>query len=351
MVAVKTMRSLIFYGPKDLKVEEKVIPQISDDEMLIKVTYAGVCGTDNRIYQGTKIIASPRIIGHEFVGEIVELGADVKQFEVGNRITIYPMIPCGVCYVCRAGRKNICVNRITIGYEIDGGFSQYVKIPAIAIEAGNVIKVPEGLPDEVVAASEPIAAAYHGIKRCNIQEGQTVVIVGAGPIGLYHTQLARIQKPARLIVIEPQQEKRELAAEMGATHTINPTSVTPLDEIMKITNGEGADVVIIDVGIPKIIEDSLHYVKKGGTFLIFAGCPHGTTITIDPNVIHYKEINFTGSSASTPEIHAEVLNFLATGQMDVTKLISGILPMDDWQQAFEMKNNYLGIKVLIDPWK
>jgi L-iditol 2-dehydrogenase len=350
-VAAKTMRSLTFYGPKDLRVEDKVIPHTAEDEMLIKVTYAGVCGTDNRIYQGTKIISTPRIIGHEFVGEIVELGSQVKQFELGNRVTIYPMIPCGECYVCKSGRKNICVNRTTIGYEIDGGFSQYVKIPANAIEAGNVIKVPDGLSDEVVAASEPIAAAYHGIKRCNIQEGQTVVIVGAGPIGLYHTQLARIKKPSRLIVIEPQQEKRELAAEMGATHTINPSTANAFEEIMKITDEEGADVVIIDVGIPKIIEESLPYVKKGGTFLIFAGCPHGSAITIDPNVIHYKEINFTGSSASTPEIHAEVLHFLATGQMDVTKLISGILPIDDWQQAFEMKNNYLGIKVLIDPWK
>lgn len=350
-MAAGMMRSLTFYGPKDLKVEEKAIPRISEDEMLVKIRFAGVCGTDNRIYQGTKKIPSPRIIGHELVGEIVELGARVQQFEVGHRVTIYPMIPCGTCYICQSGRKNICVNRVTIGYELDGGFSQYVKIPAIAIEAGNVIKVPEGLADEVVAASEPIAAAYHGIKRCNIQEDQTVVIVGAGPIGLYHTQLARLQKPSRLIVIEPQEEKRALAAEMGATHTVNPMDSNPLQEVMSITDGEGADVVIIDVGIPKIIEDSLPYVKKGGTFLIFAGCPHGSEITIDPNEIHYKEINFTGSSASTPEIHAEVLQLLATGQMDVTKLISGVVRLDDWQQAFEMKNNYLGIKVLIDPWK
>jgi L-iditol 2-dehydrogenase len=345
------MRSLSFYGPKNLKVEEYPIPDIAEDEMLVKVSYAGVCGTDNRIYQGTKKIPTPRIIGHEFVGEVTAIGEKVKAFQLGNRVTVYPMIPCGTCYVCKSGRKNICVNRTTIGYEINGGFSQYVKIPSIAIEAGNVISVPDSLPDTVVAASEPIAAAYHGIKRSNMKEGDTVVIVGAGPIGLFHTQLARVKKPANLIIIEPQQEKRDLAVKMGATHTIDPISENELDRLLQLTNGEGADVVIIDVGIPKVIESSLDLVKKGGTFLVFAGCPHGSSITIDPNVIHYKEINFTGSSASTPEIHKEVLDLLATGQIDVSELITGIVPLDDWQQAFEMKNNYEGIKVLIDPWK
>ncbi|MDI3500346.1 MAG: L-iditol 2-dehydrogenase [Epulopiscium sp.] len=346
----KKMRALVFYGPKNFKVEEMPIPQISKDEILVKVKYAGVCGTDNRIYQGTKKINPPRITGHEFVGEIVEVGKNIKEFSVEERVTVYPMISCGMCYACKAGRKNICTNRITIGYEIDGGFAQYIKIPSIAIKSGNVIKVPENLRDEVVAISEPIAAAYHGIKRCEIKEGQTVIIVGAGPIGLFHTQLASLNKPSRVIVIEPIEEKRSLALRMGATDTIDPINENVLERVLEITNREGADVVIIDVGIPKVIEDSLAYVKKGGTFLVFAGCPEGSRINIDPNVIHYREINFTGSSASTPEIHREVLELLSAGKLNVENLISEILPLDKWQQAFEMKNNYIGIKVLIDPW-
>lgn len=346
----QTMRALIFYGPKHLIVEDVPIPIINHHEILIKVKYAGVCGTDNRIYQGTKIIEGPRIIGHEFAGVIEKVGKTVKDFEIGDHVTVYPMISCGNCYACKNGRKNICVNRTTIGYEIDGGFAQYIKIPKEAIQNGNVLKVPSNLDEKAVAITEPIAAALNGIKRANIQSGDSVVIIGAGPIGLFHVQLATLQEPNSLIVIEPDQEKRNIALQLGATHTINPFKEDAATQIKDITGGDGADVVIIDVGIPKLIEESIEYVKKGGTYVIFAGAPHGSSINIDPNLIHYKEINLTGSSASTPEIHREVLDLIQEGRIDVSQLISEIVPLDQWERALEMKNNFQKIKVLIDPW-
>jgi L-iditol 2-dehydrogenase len=344
------MRALYFYGPKDLKVQEVPIPVINQDELLVRVSFAGVCGTDNRIYQGTKKIAGPRIIGHEFSGVITEVGENVQDFAIDDHVTVYPMIPCGECYTCRSGRKNICVNRTTIGYEIDGGFAQYVKIPKEAIQMGNVLKVSALLDEKVVSITEPIAAALNGIKRANIQKGDSVVIIGAGPIGLFHVQLARLKEPGQLIVIEPDSEKRDLAIQLGATVTINPFEESPDSRIKELTNGDGADIVIIDVGIPTLIEESLEYVKKGGTYVIFAGAPHGSKISIDPNLIHYKEINLTGSSASTPEIHREVLDLVESGQLDVSRLISEVVPLDDWERAIEMKNSFQKIKVIIDPW-
>ena len=346
----KTMRALYFYGPKDLRVEEVPIPVINQDELLVRVSFAGVCGTDNRIYQGTKKIPGPRIIGHEFSGVLAEIGENVPDFSVGEHVTVYPMISCGECYACQSGRKNICVNRTTIGYEIDGGFAQYVKIPKEAIQMGNVLKVSTNLDEKVVSITEPIAAALNGIKRANIQKGDSVVIIGAGPIGLFHVQLAKLKEPGQLIVIEPDPEKREIAIQLGATVTINPFEEMPDSRIKELTSGSGADVVIIDVGIPKLIEESIEYVKKGGTYVIFAGCPHDSKITIDPNVIHYKEINLTGSSASTPEIQREVLGLVESGQIDVSRLISEVVPLDDWERALEMKNSYQKIKVIIDPW-
>jgi L-iditol 2-dehydrogenase len=344
------MRALYFYGPKDLKVQEVPIPVINQDELLVRVSFAGVCGTDNRIYQGTKKIVGPRIIGHEFSGVITEVGENVQDFAIDDHVTVYPMIPCGECYTCRSGRKNICVNRTTIGYEIDGGFAQYVKIPKEAIQMGNVLKVSALLDEKVVSITEPIAAALNGIKRANIQKGDSVVIIGAGPIGLFHVQLARLKEPGQLIVIEPDSEKRDLAIQLGATVTINPFEESPDSRIKELTNGDGADIVIIDVGIPTLIEESLEYVKKGGTYVIFAGAPHGSKISIDPNLIHYKEINLTGSSASTPEIHREVLDLVESGQLDVSRLISEVVPLDDWERAIEMKNSFQKIKVIIDPW-
>ncbi len=346
----KTMRALYFYGPKDLKVQEVPIPIINQDELLVRVSFAGVCGTDNRIYQGTKKIVGPRIIGHEFSGVITEVGENVQDFAINDHVTVYPMIPCGKCYTCKSGRKNICVNRTTIGYEIDGGFAQYVKIPKEAIQMGNVLKVSAGLDEKVVSITEPIAAALNGIKRANIKKGNSVVIIGAGPIGLFHVQLAKIKEPGQLIVIEPDPEKRDLAIQLGATVTINPFEESPDSRIKEITNGDGADIVIIDVGIPTLIEESLEYVKKGGTYVIFAGAPHGSKISIDPNLIHYKEINLTGSSASTPEIHREVLDLVESGLLDVSKLISEVVPLDDWERAIEMKNSFQKVKVIIDPW-
>ncbi|WP_084544078.1 alcohol dehydrogenase catalytic domain-containing protein [Paenisporosarcina indica] len=347
---VKTMRALTFYAPKDLKVVEVPIPVINEDELLVRVSYAGVCGTDNRIYQGTKIIEGPRIIGHEFSGVIEKVGTNVQSFSVGDHVTVYPMISCGDCYTCKTGRKNICVNRKTIGYEIDGGFAQYIKIPKIAINMGNVFKVSSNLDQKVVAITEPIAAALNGIKRANIQQGDCVVIIGAGPIGLFHVQLAKLKEPGILVVIEPDHAKREIALKLGATHTINPFDENPEIRLKELTDGEGADVVIIDVGIPKIIEESIEYVKKGGTYVIFAGAPHGSKISLDPNLIHYKEINLTGSSAATPELHQEVLDLVESGQVDVTLLISEVVGLDEWERALEMKNSFQKIKVIIDPW-
>lgn len=345
-----TMRALTFYGPKNLKVENVPIPVIDDNELLVRVSFAGVCGTDNRIYQGTKKIEGPRIIGHEFSGRIEEVGNKVKGFSKGEHVTVYPMISCGECYTCKNGRKNICVNRTTLGYEIDGGFAQYIRIPKEAIQMGNVLKVKSHMDEKAVAITEPIAAALNGIKRANIQRGDSVVIIGAGPIGLFHVQLAKLREPEKLIVIEPDPAKREIALQLGATHTINPFENNPQDQVKELTDGDGADVAIIDVGIPALIEESIEYVKKGGTYVIFAGAPHGSKITLDPNLIHYKEINLTGSSASTPEIHKEVLDLVETGQLDVSLLISEVVPLDDWERALEMKNNFEKIKVIIDPW-
>ena len=181
------MKALVFQGPKQFEVKEVPIPQCGADEMLVRVRFAGVCGTDNRIYQGTKVIAAPRITGHEFSGTIERLGSHVKGYQLGQRVSVYPMLYCGHCYCCREGRTNICVNRTTIGYEIDGGFAQYVKIPKRAIECGNVVPIPDNVSDEIAAISEPIAAAYHGMQQAGLRDGETFVIIGAGPIGLFHT--------------------------------------------------------------------------------------------------------------------------------------------------------------------
>ena len=345
------MKALVFKGPKHFDVEERPIPSYGDDELLVRVRYGGVCGTDNRIYQGTKVIQAPRITGHEFAGTIAGIGANVQGYHLGQRVSVYPMIYCGKCHCCLEGRTNICVNRTTIGYEIDGGFAQYVKIPKEAIACGNVVEIPDNVSDEVAAISEPIAAAYHGIQQSCLRPGDTFVIVGAGPIGLFHVQLSKSVELARRIVIEPIAEKREMAREMGADIVIDPTSEDAKAIILEATGGRGADAVIIDVGVPSVLEQSIHYVKKGGRFVIFAGNPVGSTVTLDPNIIHYKELVVTGSSSSSADNQREVFRLLSTGKVDCSRMVSGIFSLEEWETAFLMKANYKGVKTILDPWK
>lgn len=344
------MKALVFQGPKQFAVKMVPIPVISEDEILVRVRFGGVCGTDNRIYQGTKVIAAPRITGHEFSGVIEQVGAKVSGYQAGERVSVYPMIHCGKCHCCLEGKTNICASRTTIGYEIDGGFAQYVRIPKEAIACGNVVRIPDGVSDEIAAISEPIAAAYHGIQQACLRPGDVFVIIGAGPIGLFHTQLACGSDLKKLIVVEPIAEKRQMALRMGADLVLDPANEDVKAGIAAQTDGRGADAVIVDVGVPAVLEQSLDYVKKGGRLVIFAGMPVGTKISLDPNIIHYKELVVTGSSSSSAKNQEEVFRLLDSGKVRTEGMISGCFPLEEWKTAFEMKANYVGVKTILAPW-
>ncbi|MEN6412917.1 MAG: alcohol dehydrogenase catalytic domain-containing protein [Veillonellales bacterium] len=341
------MKALVFYGPGDIRLKRHKIPVIRQEEMLIRVKAAGVCGTDIRIYNGTKEIEAPRIIGHEFAGDIIAVGKCVKNFAAGERVTVYPIITCNDCYACKTGRTNICSERITLGYELDGGFAEYVRIPANAIANGNVNRLPSGVSYEEGAVSEPLTAAYSGIRRANVKAGNSVLIVGGGPIGLLHTQLSKLYGAGLIIVSEPQKEKRLQAKFFGADAAVDPLNESLQKLIDKMTGGAGMDIVIADVGVPEIVEKSVEYVKRGGKYVIFAGCPAGSRITIDPNQIHYKELVITGSSAAKPTYQRKILKMIAAGQVDVKTVISDVFPVERWQEAFNMKENYKGLKYVL----
>jgi L-iditol 2-dehydrogenase len=342
------MKALVCRGPKNISYMEVPKPKAEDNEVIIKVEYAGVCGTDLRIYEGTKEIPYPRIIGHELSGVIHEKGKHVQDFSCGDRVAVYPMLACGECYVCRQGRTNICVHRKTIGYEIDGAFAEFVKIPASFIEAGNVVKVPDGVTFEQAAIAEPLTAALHGIDRAHLEKGQFLAIVGAGPIGLAHLQLA-LSYDVECIVIEPAEERRALARKLGADYIIDPKSQDLFEKIKEITEGVGVHVAMVDVGIPQVIESSLHIIRKGGVCVIFAGSPKGSSMTIDPNFIHYNEIDLIGSSSSSPDNMNRILSMIEDGKLNTELLISDVYPMKEWEKALGKKKNYQGVKTLLFP--
>ena len=342
------MKALVFHEPGRMEIEDidRAVP--SRGEVRIRVTYAGVCGTDRRIFAGTKSVRGPRVIGHEFAGIIDEVGAGVDDWMVGDRVAVYPIIACGTCHACLEGRRNICVRRRTFGYEIDGGFAEDVIIVPEAVAGGNMVQIPDGVDDVAAAAAEPVAAALQGALRAGIKPDDSVLILGAGPIGSAHVELSRLMGATKIVVSEPDARRREAVLRRGATHVVDPAAGRLAEQVREALQGEGPRVALIDVGAPGLVAEAIGAVRKGGRVVIFAGMPTGTTTEVDPNAIHYGEIDLVGSSGSTPELLALTFAWAAEGRLDLRSLVSTVLPLEQWPSAFDGAAEIGGLKTVFE---
>jgi L-iditol 2-dehydrogenase len=343
------MKALVLSGPRRLELCTVPEADLAPGEIRVGVALAGICGTDVRLFRGTKVIGYPRIIGHEFAGRIVEVTPEASPWTEGQRVVVYPMISCGQCYACRVGRRNICVGRRTIGYEFDGGFAERVVIPAAAVSGGNVIAVPATVSDEEAALSEPAAAAIQGVRRAGIQTGSEVLIFGAGPIGLAHAQLCRLAGASTIAISEPQSARRTVALDLGIDAVIDPGSESLVERVRDVFGETGPDTAFIDVGVPELVPVAVGLLRKGGRCVVFAGMAEGSTCQIEPNVIHYREVDLVGSSSSTPALHREILSMAEKGDLVLKALLSDVLPLEAWADGFGMKERATGLKVLLDP--
>jgi L-iditol 2-dehydrogenase len=343
------MKAAILRAPNVLEVADMATPQAGPGELILSIRAATVCGTDLRILSGkkTKGIRFPSVIGHEFSGVVVEAGAGVKDFTTGDRVCMDPVVPCRACPYCKAGLENVCQNRQAMGYEFDGAFAQYIRIPAIALQAGNVFKMPEGMSFEAAALSEPLACCINGQQNAQVGLGDSVVILGAGPIGLMHAALARAAGARQVIISEPHAGRRQAALERGVNYACDPTQENLLDLVRKKTEGLGADVVILAIGVPALANEALSLVRKGGRVNLFAGFSQGDMSSIDVNLIHYNEITVTGASALSRSGYELALNMLSTGQIDATSLITHRYGVDDSLAAFDAAASGKAIKVAI----
>lgn len=343
------MKAAILRAPNVLEVADMATPQAGPGELILSIRAATVCGTDLRILSGkkTKGIRFPSVIGHEFSGVVVEAGAGVTGFSTGDRVCMDPVVPCRACAYCKAGLENVCQNRQAMGYEFDGAFAQYIRIPAIALQAGNVFKMPEGMSFEAAALSEPLACCINGQKNAQVGLGDSVVILGAGPIGLMHAALAKAAGARQVIISEPSAARRQAALERGVSYACDPTQENLLDLVKQKTEGLGADVVILAIGVPALANEALNLVRKGGRVNLFAGFSQGDMSSIDVNLIHYNEITVTGASALSRSGYELALNMLSTGQIDATSLITHRYGVDDSLAAFAAAASGAAIKVAI----
>lgn len=342
------MKAGLLKAPDELIFETVPDPKMEKGDLLIKVRAATICGTDIRIFRGRKTagVRYPSILGHEFAGEIVDTGGHAG-FECGEAVAVCPAIPCGHCAYCKRGYENICQNLTAIGYEIDGAFAEYIRIPEKAVQSRNVFRVPENLTWEKAALVEPLSCVLNGQEKLGIEVGDTVVILGSGPIGLLHIKLARHSGAYKIIVSEPSQSRRESAIAAGADIVVDPVNEDLQTIVRQYTDGLGADKLIVAIGVARLANDALSLVRNRGKISLFAGFSSADMATMDVNLIHYNELVITGSFGLNRIQFEKSLAMIASGQIEVDSMLTHRFQLKDIVAALTTAEQGSAMKVAV----
>ena len=328
------------FGKGDLRFEDVETPVPKSNEVKVKIRACGICHYDLRFYTGSKKIDKPVILGHECSGTIEQVGADVFELKVGDRVAISTDIPCGHCRYCMSGRTNFCTNRKTT----DGGFAEYKVIPV-----GQVFRFSENTQFQEACLTEPLACCLNGDLRAGIHSDSSVAVVGVGPIGLLHLQLARVLGAYRVIAIDPIAARREKALELGAHEAVDPTATDSVKEVIKLTDGFGADAVIVAVENMDAVEQGIKMVGKQGVIVVFAGFHPPKDIRIDTNLLHYSEISVTGSSDFPAPLFPRALTLIDSRRIQVKPIISHSFPLEQIDEGFKAALSGRSLKTIITP--
>jgi L-iditol 2-dehydrogenase len=345
------MIAAVFHGPGEMEATEVDVPDIGSGEVLVRVGANTLCGTDGRILRGekTKGVRRPSILGHEFAGHVARVGQRVRGFEVGAPVAMAPVIPDRRCFYCKHGMENACLNRKAMGYEFDGGLSEYVRIPSVAIEAGNLYAAREDLPSEHLALAEPLSCCVNGHRRSRVGIDSTVLILGGGPIGIFHLQLSLLAGAGTVIVSEPSPFRRDFASRLGA-RVVDPTAEDLPAIVAEASGGLGVDSTIICIGLPQLVNDALTMTRKGGRINIFAGLSGQGWAQVEANLIHYNELEVTGTTAARRSDYEVALRLIESGRVDVESMVTDRFPLQRASEAIvEAMTGAEGLKVAVIP--
>ena len=339
------------YGPRKIVIENINKPQINENELLVKIKSAAICGTDVRMYiNGYEGIDenNPRVLGHEFCGVVDEVGKNVEHYREGMDVAIAPNIGCGICDRCTCGNGHLCDNYTAFGINMDGAFAEYVKVPEKAIKFGNLMEAPKGLKAEVIALNEPLSCAYNGSLQCGISPGDYVVIIGAGTIGIFHAKLAKMFGAAKVIMNDLSKERLDLCKKNEA-NIITYHGENLNEFVMEMTEGKGADVCITACPSAVVQKNSLNLMAYGGRINFFGGLPkEQQEVAINTNIIHYKQLIVTGTTRSSLSHFRKTLSFVAEGLIDLSGIVTGRFNLREIEKAFEYAENAVGLKNVIE---
>lgn len=322
------MKALVYMGPKDVRLTDRPKPEIQNDEVLIKVRYCGICGSDMTMYSGKHPRIRPgTVMGHEFVGEVVEIKASKKtDLEIGDHVVVEPMFHCHNCFYCKTGRYNLCDDVQMCGRDVDGGFAEFVKV-----QLDKVIKLSKSCDLKKMALTEPLAVAVSVVNKCKLKVGDTAVVLGGGPIGLLVAQVLRYSGASSVIVSEINEYRLQKAREMGFV-AVNPNEEDLKSRVQNF-NKVGADVVIDCVGHPSSIETAFKLVRKGGLISIVA--LYHDKVPVDLLQIVYSEIDLKGTFVYTYNAFRTAKDLLEKELIDVEPFITAVYPLEDAVKAFE----------------
>jgi len=346
------MRVARYYGPGDLRVEDAPEPEPGPGEVKIAVRNCSTCGTDLKIFRhGHHRIAPPRVMGHEIAGQVVSVGEGVAGWAEGDRVQVIAAIPCGRCGECRRGRMTVCPNQESMGYQYDGGFAEFMVVPPSVLAVDGLGRIPDGVGFAEASVAEPLACVLNGQELARVGTGDDVVVVGSGPIGCLHVRLARARGAARVLLVEVNRGRLEFAASLVAPdEAVCAEDGDVAEQVLKLTDGRGADVVITAAASGRAQEDALRYTARQGRISFFGGLPQDApTITCDSNLVHYRELTIVGANGSSPAHNARALELIASGAVPVADLITHRLPLSGVLDALDVVSRGEAIKVTIEP--
>ncbi len=346
---IKQMTAAVLYGKEDIKIERVPIPTLEPGEVLVKVEVALTDGTDLKVFQRgyhARMIVPPALFGHELAGVVAEVGPEVTRFHKGMRVVALNSAPCGVCFYCEKHQENLCEDLLFN----NGAYAEFIRIPRRIVEK-NMLEIPQGVTFEAAAMTEPLACVVRGLQETSAVMGDTVAVIGGGPIGLCFIQVARLSG-CNVIAVVKHDQQVEAAKRFGANEVIQITKTPDAISATRALSpgGRGADVVIEATGRPQGWQWAVEMVRRGGVVNFFGGPPSGTTVGLDTNLLHYSEITLKATFHHTPETVRKALKLIREGKIKSADYVTGEAPLSKLQQVLRnMLNRGSEIKTAIIP--
>jgi L-iditol 2-dehydrogenase len=345
------MKAAVLERLEQMTIKEVATPALPDDGILMKVHAVGICGSDIRIYHhGNSRVTLPQILGHEAAGQIVAVGSNVNKFQVGDRISLGADVPCGECVFCEAGIGNNCQINYAMGYQYAGSFAEYVLLNKMVVNFGPIHKIADHIPFEEAALAEPLACVLNGLELSDVKIGDTVVVLGAGPIGCMLVEISK-KMGARVILVQRSRPRLEIARGFGnADVYICSNEEDAIKRVLEETGGLGADVVITCNPSPEAQVDAIYMAKNRARVNFFGGLPKDRSlVTLDTNIIHYKELFVHGAHGSLPRHHQKALDLINNGTINMKRYISHRFPLTHIEEAIRTAESHVGMRVIVTP--